>query len=197
MARPSKQNEILKQAARLFTQSGYHGTSIDDIANAAGVTHATPYHHFTSKSDILVAIYSSVIDRMLEMINSHPDDLAPVERIRATMRDMLLVVEEMPVEVKVYQQEGPMLEAILHRRQVKQLKAREVLVTDYVVDALEEGMKAGQIKRLNPTLTALGILGMVSWAARWYRPHGPANAEEISELFFTIAKDGFASDEEK
>lgn len=192
MTRPSKQAEIVRQAARLFTQSGYHGTSIDDIASAAGVTHATPYHHFASKSDILFAIYSSVIDHILTRIEKHPADLHPVERIRYTMRDMLQIVEEIPVEVAVYQQEGPLLDGSMPRRQVKQLRMREAKFTDYVVEAVEDGIAMGAIKSMDPSLTAMALLGMVSWAARWYRPNGRCSADEIAELFFSIAKDGFA-----
>lgn len=47
---------ILHQAMRLFLERGYHGTSIDNITQAAGVTKGALYWHFKSKEDLLKKI---------------------------------------------------------------------------------------------------------------------------------------------
>ena len=46
-------NRILNQAMRIFLEKGYHGTSIDDITQAAGLTKGALYWHFKSKEDLL------------------------------------------------------------------------------------------------------------------------------------------------
>lgn len=45
----AKHQDILEAATRLFTEQGYDGTSVDDIAGAAGVSKQTVYSHFGSK----------------------------------------------------------------------------------------------------------------------------------------------------
>ena len=55
----------LEEAANeLFLEQGYLGTSIDDIANRAGVSRATFFNYFTQKSDLLFAGVDDVIDRL-------------------------------------------------------------------------------------------------------------------------------------
>lgn len=46
-------NRILNQAMRIFLEKGYHGTSIDEITQAAGLTKGALYWHFKSKEDLL------------------------------------------------------------------------------------------------------------------------------------------------
>lgn len=54
---------ILEEALKLFSQSGYMGTSMNDIAARLGVTKAALYKHYQSKQEIL----NSIIDKMNEM----------------------------------------------------------------------------------------------------------------------------------
>lgn len=53
--RTSSRHAILEAAVSVFERDGYQSTSIDDIAEAAGVSRRTVYHHFKAKNDILVA----------------------------------------------------------------------------------------------------------------------------------------------
>jgi hypothetical protein len=74
---------------------------------------------------------------------------------------------------------------------VRELRAREAQFTNYVIETVEDGIKAGQIRPMDPSLTALALIGMVSWAARWYEEKGRASADQIAEHFFSIARDGY------
>jgi DNA-binding transcriptional ArsR family regulator len=47
---------ILQEAARLFTEKGYEATSVQDLAEALGLSKAALYHHFRSKEEILLEI---------------------------------------------------------------------------------------------------------------------------------------------
>jgi AcrR family transcriptional regulator len=53
--RPSSRQAILEAAVKVFEREGYQAASIDLIADAAGVSRRTIYHHFETKNDILVA----------------------------------------------------------------------------------------------------------------------------------------------
>ena len=56
-------DKILEEALKLFAQSGYMGTSMNDIASKLGVTKAALYKHYKSKQEIL----DSIIDKMNEL----------------------------------------------------------------------------------------------------------------------------------
>jgi AcrR family transcriptional regulator len=60
------EERILKQAMRLFLEKGYHGTSIDDITHAAGLTKGALYWHFKSKENILKNIVKEFESRFLD-----------------------------------------------------------------------------------------------------------------------------------
>ena len=49
----STSSRIVEEAVRLFSEKGYHGTSIDDITEASGITKGAFYWHFKSKEDLL------------------------------------------------------------------------------------------------------------------------------------------------
>jgi AcrR family transcriptional regulator len=87
---------ILAEARRLFTERGFEATSIDDIAEAAGVAKGAVYHHFASKE----AVFQRVLEDMQAQIAaapippeaSAPDDL--VEQIAAATLRYLLTASE-------------------------------------------------------------------------------------------------------
>lgn len=53
---------IIEEAAKLFVRKGFHGTSIADLAQAAGLTKGALYHHFDSKDDLFYAVVEMVRD---------------------------------------------------------------------------------------------------------------------------------------
>lgn len=64
----ARREQILDVAVDVFGRSGYYGASMNDIAEAAGVTKPVLYQHFDSKSDLYRALLSAVGDRMLDAI---------------------------------------------------------------------------------------------------------------------------------
>lgn len=59
-------DRILLQGMRIFLEKGYHGTSIDDITQAAGVTKGALYWHFRSKEELLQKIVEDFEKRFLD-----------------------------------------------------------------------------------------------------------------------------------
>jgi AcrR family transcriptional regulator len=62
---PERKEKILRAAARLLAERGYHDSSMADIGAEAGITGSAIYRHFESKAAILVALFEDVIDRLL------------------------------------------------------------------------------------------------------------------------------------
>ena len=84
-ARPSRAErsaqtriELLAAAERRFFVHGYHGTTLDDIADEAGYTKGAVYSTFKSKAGLFLALLDEVIDRRLEelraLLEPHADD---------------------------------------------------------------------------------------------------------------------------
>jgi AcrR family transcriptional regulator len=70
--------ELLEAAERHFFVHGYHGTSLDDIADEAGYTKGAVYSTFGSKAGLFLVLFDQVIDRRLEELREllvpHEDD---------------------------------------------------------------------------------------------------------------------------
>ncbi|WP_193768919.1 TetR/AcrR family transcriptional regulator [Metasolibacillus meyeri] len=60
---------IIKAALKLFSQKGYHLTSVQEIANCAEISRSTLYANFTSKKDILSSIYHFYLDSLYERLD--------------------------------------------------------------------------------------------------------------------------------
>jgi AcrR family transcriptional regulator len=66
-------NRILNQAMRIFLEKGYHGTSIDDITKASGLTKGALYWHYKNKENVLkriIEVYEkSFLDGLIQAMN--------------------------------------------------------------------------------------------------------------------------------
>ena len=70
----ARREQILDVALPVFANSGFHGASMNDIAEAGGVTKPVLYQHFDSKADLYRALLDEVGSRMLDSIAKATSD---------------------------------------------------------------------------------------------------------------------------
>src|SRR5437660_9900755 len=90
----SRKSELTRQAARLFAEKGYHGTSIGDLAEAMGVQKGSLYAHIDSKADLLWEVARDGAAAFHAALDTVPDGVPANERIRLALRAHLRVVAE-------------------------------------------------------------------------------------------------------
>src|SRR3954462_14650083 len=61
---------IVEAAAQLFEDRGFHATSVDQVAAAAGYTKGAVYSNFASKEDLFFAVYERRVDRTVVEMES-------------------------------------------------------------------------------------------------------------------------------
>jgi len=81
--------KVISDAAIVaMSEQGYHGTSVRDIADRAGMSSASLYHHFSSKQDLLFRITDRGIEALVrkteDALQASPED--PAARLRAIVR---------------------------------------------------------------------------------------------------------------
>mgnify|MGYP000686979203 FL=1 len=95
----SKKEIILETATHLFIEQGFEKTSVASICKTANVSKGLVYHHFTSKNEILIAIYEQSTQEMLNsslpVANEKPRD-----KLIAILEDVFLQIES---KNKLYQ----------------------------------------------------------------------------------------------
>ncbi|PYQ20895.1 MAG: TetR/AcrR family transcriptional regulator [Acidobacteria bacterium] len=182
----SPRNRILEAAARLICEKGYDAASIQDIADATGLTKAGLYHHIRSKESLLLEIQHYGMDVFEEKVLSQVVSIAdPLERLKACMeKNVLLVTHGWSKEVTIILHEH----ATLTGESRSQINARKKRYVTFLETSFAEAVRVGSIRAVNPTVAAFALLGMVLWIYKWFRADGPISAEqlarEMQDLFF-------------
>ena len=65
-AAPTRREQILKEAARLFAERGFHGVGVDEIGAAVGISGPGLYRHFAGKDAMLAELLVGISDRLLD-----------------------------------------------------------------------------------------------------------------------------------
>jgi AcrR family transcriptional regulator len=90
-----RRRAILEAAQDVFAVSGYHGSSIDEIAQAAGISKALIYEHFPSKKDLHASLLDMHVHELLDRLAANADTQEPGDvRMRAGIDAFLGWVEE-------------------------------------------------------------------------------------------------------
>ena len=90
----SRRTELTRQAARLFAEKGYHGTSIGDLAGAMGVQKGSVYAHIESKQDLLYETLRDGAAAFHGALDLIPETLPAVDKLRLALRAHLAIVAE-------------------------------------------------------------------------------------------------------
>src|SRR5689334_4783286 len=106
----TRREELVRQAARLFAEKGYHGTSTGDLADAMGVQKGSLYAHIRSKEDLLWEVAREGAAAFHAALDDVPDELAATEKIRFALRAHLRVVAELLDVATVFVREWRYLE---------------------------------------------------------------------------------------
>lgn len=92
---PQRRRQILSVAQLVLAEHGYHGTTMTDIAVAAGVTKPVLYQHFESKRDLYHTVLKDIGSRLeASVIEAASAASTPRERAEAGMRAYAIFVEE-------------------------------------------------------------------------------------------------------
>jgi len=90
-----RRNQLLEVALDRFAAKGYHDTSMEDIADAAGVTKPVLYQHFDSKHELFLELLDSVGQEFLQGIaNRAAAETNPYQRVLAGFRAYFQFVSE-------------------------------------------------------------------------------------------------------
>ena len=85
-------SEILEHATRLFAERGYDGTTLQDIADAIGITRPGLYNYISSKEQLLAALVRDVSENTAHTVRAVRlrTDLSSVEKLRTVVRALAL-----------------------------------------------------------------------------------------------------------
>ena len=184
--------DILKAAALIFQQKGYHATSMQDIAEAVDLKKGSLYHHVKGKQEILMELLNEALDMMVERLQSAlSQEIPPSQKLRQAMRIYLSFLAENPSLSSVLLLEHRSLEPRLKKLHIP----RRDRVDRIWRDIIAEGSASGEFNSPDPALTAKALLGVLNWTITWYREDGALAPAEIADQFADLFLEGLAVDQ--
>lgn len=177
----SRRREVLHAAARVFSESGFHAATTDDIARAMGLSKGVIYYYFRSKEEIYLEVVSTAIRGAQERLESVLAlGLVPAETLREAIRTHLAYnLNE--------QEEGYYAMLVINdvrstgsevREQVRALQGEYVRRFESI---LKRGVEAGVFEPRDTAVTTLNILQAVNYASDWFKPDGRLSRDQVIE----------------
>jgi AcrR family transcriptional regulator len=181
----SRRKELTRQAARLFAEKGYHGTSVGDLAQAMGVQKGSLYAHIESKADLLWEVAHDGAEAFHAALDAVPDDLAATEKIRLALRAHLRVIAEQLDVATVFIREWRYLEGDRRDEFVAERRRYEERFRSF----FREGRELGELRTdLDDATATLLALSSANWAYTWLRPE--ADTDGLADRFFAVLLEG-------
>ncbi|MDW8002583.1 MAG: TetR/AcrR family transcriptional regulator [Deltaproteobacteria bacterium] len=178
--------EILNAASNLFSKKGYVETTIDEIANLAGVTKGGVYYYFDSKADILYRICLSYVEADIKALEEK------VGRIQDSEKKLKYIVD---LHIGHYAKQKNYAKTLLHesynlpRKYLADIKAKERRYYEMVLEIVSDLVGEGTKKEVAVALT-FSLFAMMNWIYKWYDPKGPLKPEELSAIVFNLFMNG-------
>jgi AcrR family transcriptional regulator len=189
--RPDRRRTIIDAAAGLFDARGYHQTSVEEIAEAAGIRKPSLYHYFKSKDELLFWIHEEFVDHLLERHASRLRlPLTMTQRLFEVMADILELMETHRGHVRVFFENYRELPEP-HKDNIKRKRdSYDAMVEDLVA----RGIEAGEFRPVDVRLATLAVFGACNWAYQWYRSSGALRSREVAYVFHELFLHGLAAD---
>lgn len=176
--RQRRRVEILHAALRAFRSKGYHGTTLDDIAQQLGVRKTALYHYFPDKEAILHACHREGLEEVAGIVAAARRRPSAAEQLAHAIREHVRVMTDtlegssLALEVS----------ALSPRHQTEVIAARD-RYEQALRDMVRRGIAAGEFRAVDPKLAVFAILGAINWVARWYSPTGSVRPSILGAHF--------------
>jgi AcrR family transcriptional regulator len=171
-------DEILDASAQIFSQKGYHGTSMQDIAAAVNLQKASLYHHVSSKQEILFELLNRGLQILTEKVEEAIIDPGPPdERLRQAIQAYLSALTEHQDVTSVLLLEYRSLEPDYLIRHIEERDRFEQIWQDLIQLGIQENIFSCD----HPSMSTRALLGVMNWTVTWFRIDGPMSAGEIAD----------------
>jgi TetR/AcrR family transcriptional regulator, cholesterol catabolism regulator len=183
-----KLESILRTAAQVFAEKGYHQASIRDIARETRVSLSGLYYYFKSKEELLFLIqdhaFGTLARNLDELLKGVKD---PHRRLRLLIENHLRFFVNNMAEMKVLSHEADSLTGDLRNR----VNAKKRVLTDTAMAILQE-LKPDSTIDLR--VATFSLFGMMNWLYNWYRPDRDLAVDRLAEDMSRLFLGGYLQD---
>ncbi|MCD6309757.1 MAG: TetR/AcrR family transcriptional regulator [Candidatus Eremiobacteraeota bacterium] len=191
----SSQHGILNAALELFAQHGYHGTSLQAIADLAGVNKALLFYYFKNKANLFDQAFQApqreFLDKLAKKAPRIPD---PKKRLEFLINEY----------IKIFERKRELLQIALSEAASTNVSSRDRMrkFIDYGLRPIEEaisyGIKKGIFVEIDPRMGAVFLMGMLRIFGIYEKiTEHIFEAEEVARYARKIFLEGIIKHQEK
>ena len=159
-----RREQLLHTAVAVFAEHGFHATSMNDVAEAAGVTKPVLYQHFSSKRELFIELLADIGAELRETIaKATADATGPRQQIEDGFRAYFRFVDEQTDSFKVLFGSGA--------RRDPEFASFARNVEASIADAIAELIVIGGEPVSHGLTLAHSIVGMTEAASRYWLAH--------------------------
>lgn len=189
--RSPRRAELVGVAARLFSERGYHGTSMQHLGEALGIQRGSLYAHIGAKEDLLFDVVDEGADRFLE----HGEAALAVDG-SATIRLTRLLVDHVRTATDHLEASTVFLSEwrYLSPERRAAIQAKRDRYETIVRGIVDQGIASGEFRAdADVRFAATLFLSAANWVYTWYRPGGELTPEDIGRRFADLIVKGLAA----
>lgn len=182
-----RKEQLLDVAARVFSERGYNGSSMQNLAEGLGILRGSIYAHIDSKEDLLFDIVDSGADRFISRLDRVTGSAS--EKLRAAFTSHIETIAEHLEASTVFLNDWRFLSPD-RRRTIENKRERYEQMVEAII---EQGIAEGQFRKdLDAGFAALMVLSNMNWVYQWYRRDGKMTPAQIADVFSEMVLNGFA-----
>lgn len=183
----SQREAILAGAAELFAQRGYHGVSMNDVAEACGLGKATLYHYYRDKGEVLFHIADAHVSRLTELSQSVLGDVTlPAEhRLEALIGRFMTAYAGAQNSHRVLTEDVRFLPPV-DRERILEKERQVVRSFSEAIGLVRPDVSAADLQKP----LAMLLFGMLNWMFTWMKPGGRLSHASISPLVIDLFLNG-------
>jgi AcrR family transcriptional regulator len=175
---------IRDEAAKLFFERGYDGTSLRQVASAVGIMVGSLYNHIESKEHLLLQIMGGIIDDLMDSAQKATEvDGDAVDRLQAALDAHLRFHAERAQEVFIGNAELRSLSEDARKVVIGKRHEYEL----FLQDLIEETGRAGLAEVIDSRIHMYSMVAQATHIASWFKPGGRMSLDDIVAVYTKLA----------
>jgi AcrR family transcriptional regulator len=180
---------ILRESARIFTEQGYHQTSINELAQQLGVAKPILYYYADSKDDLLFSCGQIARDELgRAMEQAQAEHYTGRQKIERFFREYTQIMAT---------DFGRCLALIDPKSLAPATRTRDLAgrreLEGLMREMIREGQSDGTLRECDPAIAARVLFGAFNAIARWYRPTPSLSPPALADAYLDIIVDGLSA----
>lgn len=170
--------KILNAALELFIQNGFHGTSTSKIAEKAGVSNGTLFHHFKTKEILINSLFVSIKEgfkeHLLEQMEACDTTRGRIKNCWFNCIKWSITNKNSTIFFKMYAS-SPYIDKLS-----KEEASRHV---GFILEIIKDGIKDETLLDIDPALLLEYFTGSIHAYFNYYYDHSDTNEQHIETAF--------------